>query len=272
MRNNHNNFEWEEFVSRETRKKGGPGNLWKGFRLMIAFFTRIPVGIPDYSENLFASGIKSLPFVGLLIGMILWLVSFGHMLGLPDSVAALLLIIAYCLVTGGLHFDGVADTCDGIFSGTSREQTLEIMRDSRNGTFAVVGIVLLLLSYFVFFREVGSISPEVLLCMPIVGKCGMIVGAFKANPARESGLGYGFIKYVNWPELVVALVTMTVFCILLAPISFLSAAASLLFALAMREGFQKRLGGQTGDTLGFVCEITQVIYLIGTYLTYAAIG
>lgn len=272
MRKKYDNFEWEEFVSRQSRKKGGLGNLWRGFRLMIAFFTRIPVGIPDYSENLFACGIKTLPFVGLLIGLILWLVSFGHTLGLPDSVAAFFLIITYCLVTGGIHFDGVADTCDGIFSGTSREQTLEIMRDSRNGTFAVVGIVLLLLGYFVFFQEVGVISPTVLFCMPIVGKCGMIVSAFKANPARESGLGYGFIKYVNWPELVVALVMMTVFCIFFAPLGFFSAAVSLLFALAMREGFQRKLGGQTGDTLGFVCEMTQMIYLAGVYLTYAAIG
>lgn len=239
---------------------------------MIAFFTRIPVGIPDYSENLFASGMKTLPFVGLLIGLLLYLVSFVYPLGLPDSVAALFLIIAYCLVTGGLHFDGVADTCDGIFSGADRERTLEIMKDSRNGTFAVVGLVLLILSYYVFFREIGNLSRTVLICMPVVGKCGTMISAFKSNSARQAGLGYGFIKYVDWPELAVSLVSMVIVCVMLAPVSFPAAALALLLALAMRESFEKKLGGQTGDTLGFVCEVTQVLYLAGVYVTYGLIG
>lgn len=253
----------EQSKRTKTKKnnRGGLGEAIRGFRLMIAFFTRIPVGIPDYTETLFASGIKTLPFVGLLIGGFLYVVSLLRFLQLPDSVLALFLVAAYCIVTGGLHFDGVADTCDGIFSGTDRKRTLEIMKDSRTGTFGVIGLALMVLSYYVFFKEIGNVSPLSALCMPVVGKTGMIVAAYKAKTARPSGMGYGFITRVGWEEAAVALFVMTAVCSIARPAYLLGAVAALLFALAMREGFQKKLGGLTGDTLGFICEVTQVLFL-----------
>lgn len=239
----------------------------RSFRLMVAFFTRIPAGIPEYSERLFSSGIKTLPLVGVLIGLLLYFVSFLRYLMLPDGVLALILVISYCMITGGLHFDGVADTCDAIFSGRDRERMLEIMKDSRTGTFGVMGLILLLLSYYVLFAELGTLWPQALICLPVVGKSAMVASCWKAGTARNSGMGYAFILRVGRGEVICSLLAGLAVSILTGPACIIGALLAFGAAFSAREYFERRLGGLTGDVLGCICELSQVVFAAGVFLT-----
>ncbi len=109
----------------------------KLFWAMLAFISRLPVP-SRWSQGLdfeqYSRGIVMFPFIGLILGGVsgLIFILLQPWCGIP--LAALFCILALALLTGGFHLDGLADTCDGIFSARRRERMLEIMRDSRLGT------------------------------------------------------------------------------------------------------------------------------------------
>lgn len=111
----------------------------KLFWAMLAFISRLPVP-SRWSQGLdfeqYSRGIVMFPFIGLILGGVsgLIFILLQPWCGIP--LAALFCILALALLTGGFHLDGLADTCDGIFSARRRERMLEIMRDSRLGTMA----------------------------------------------------------------------------------------------------------------------------------------
>lgn len=117
----------------------------KLFWATLSFLSRLPV--PDrWSQGLeidrYVRGIVTFPLVGALLGGLSGLVFLAvqSWCGLP--LAALFCILALALLTGGFHLDGLADTCDGVFSARRRERMLEIMRDSRLGTHGGLALIL----------------------------------------------------------------------------------------------------------------------------------
>ena len=109
----------------------------------LAFLTRLPVRCALGGEGSLARAAWAFPIVGALVGAFGALAFWGAALvGLHPFVAGVLAVAATLLVTGALHEDGLADTADGFGAGGSRERKLEIMRDSRIGTYGVVALVL----------------------------------------------------------------------------------------------------------------------------------
>ena len=104
----------------------------RSFLLMLGFFTRIPVPQVEYTEERYVRGIPLLPFVGAVNGGLLVCVWQLHR-WLPTPVVSLLMFLLYLLLTGGIHLDGLGDSCDALFSGRDRERMLEIMKDKGNG-------------------------------------------------------------------------------------------------------------------------------------------
>ena len=124
----------------------------RSFFLILGFFTRLPVPKTSFTEERFKKGLKLMPLAGLVIGIILVLILLLlNALSVPILVRSAILVGAYIFITGGLHFDGLADTCDGVFSGRNREQSFEIMKDSRIGVFGMIGIFMAGILYFALF-------------------------------------------------------------------------------------------------------------------------
>ena len=236
----------------------------KSFRLMVAFFTKIPIGVPDYTEGLFATGVQFLPAIGLITGFVLYLVSWIG-LSFHYEVTALLLVLAYCFITGGVHIDGLAGTCQGIFSGREPKRVLEMMQDRKAGTFGILGIILVIGCYYVFFQYIPFTA---LICMPVIGKSSMIVAAYKSQCARETGMGRAFIVCCGKKEIIIAIAFTIILCFLIEPLYLLGAAAAFALSFVIKEKIHHRLGGFTGDILGFVCEVAQVSYLLTIYIVY----
>src|SRR5215831_4199467 len=101
-------------------------------------------------------GCEYFPVVGVLLACLLWLISLLLTPLIPQLVLAALLVAALVILTGGLHLDGLMDTCDGLFGGSTRERKLEIMHDSRVGSFGVLAAICVLLLKFALFASLNA--------------------------------------------------------------------------------------------------------------------
>jgi adenosylcobinamide-GDP ribazoletransferase len=118
------------------------------FILMMQFMTALPVKVnTETGREDFGKGLALAPLVGLVLGALL-VAGLNYLLPLlfPPLVTAVLTVSVYILLTGGLHMDGLGDTADGVFSNRPAERALEIMKDSRVGTNAVIALILVILA------------------------------------------------------------------------------------------------------------------------------
>lgn len=230
--------------------------------LVLSFFTRLPVPRVEYTDERYARGVKLVPFVGYVTGAIFYGVSFLHLIFDP-TVTALFLVVAYILVTGGLHLDGFADTCDGVFSGRSKERILEIMRDSRVGSYGVLAMVFFAAFYLVFFPRIPYIA---LLLFPVVGKSAPVISSCMSDYVRPEGLGKVFCDQCGKVELCSAIAAPVIGALLINPWYLIPAGAGLLSVAACTWGLKRKIGGSTGDTLGMVCEVSQMVYVFAVYV------
>jgi len=210
------------------------------------------------------------PLVGLLIGgtMLAADTSLAHVLT-PAPRAALLAALLVVL-TGALHLDGLADCADGIFGGHTPERRLEIMRDSRSGSFGVVAIALALLLLLAAYADAGNaLHRALLLVAPVLSRLAMVIAVALFPYARPAGLGRLYHEHARpWP-LVLALVSGVVIVVALlgaggAVLAALAAAVALLFG-RFATG---RLGGLTGDVYG----ATGMLVEIAVWYSALALG
>ncbi len=235
----------------------------KSFLLMITFLTRIPVKYPyEYRDDDFIRGINFMPLIGLIIGLLLWGISYSSYY-IDKPIVSLLIWTVYIGLTGALHFDGLADTVDAIFSNRDKGRMLEIMKDSRIGTFGVLSIFFVLSFNIVL---TNYIDYKLLILLPVVGRSCAILACSLSTYLREEGMGKAVIENSGLKEGIISVVYIIIVGIIinykiLIPISFI-----LLFTLYMIRYFKKHLGGLTGDSIGFFIEITQTVFIFLIYL------
>lgn len=251
------------------------------FILMLQFLTAIPVKFNIKAEREdFGKGLAVAPVVGLVIGGLL--AGGNYLLGLlfPSSVTAILTVAIYIALTGGLHLDGLGDTADGLFSNRPRERMLEIMKDSRVGTNAVLTVVIVLLLNISLIASFGSQTTTVLLLMPVAGRIGSLIGSgisryagTSDGPGRwcvecceKNDIIIGFVLYFFIFAAVAGINGLLNVSILSLLIFLLAAVIPPLSAFLLARYLGRKLGGVTGDILGAVCELNQVIFLIAMYL------
>src|SRR5439155_7993505 len=152
-----------------------------------------------------AVGSTYFPLVGLLLGLLLSILTLLLDPLLPQLVVAALLVVALVLLTGGLHLDGLMDSCDGLFGGRTRERRLEIMRDSRVGSFGVLGGICVLLLKFACFASLAQHALFVALLVVLSSARWAMVLALRIFPsARPPGLGTPFRQTVTLQRLALA--------------------------------------------------------------------
>jgi adenosylcobinamide-GDP ribazoletransferase len=223
----------------------------------LGLLTRLPTGwLPQHSSPAgFARSIWAYPLVGLGIGAAGGAVmAAGLWLGLPPLVAALWSLAATLLLTGGFHEDGLADTADGFGGGRDRARKLEIMRDSRIGSYGVLALVLALGLRAATLAALPA-QPATLLAATAAAAAlgrGATLGLLRLlPPARHDGVAAGLGRPGGMPMLVGLALAALPAVLLLPPVAALAAilgttlATLLLARLAWRQ-----IGGQSGDVLG----------------------
>ncbi|MBN8591501.1 MAG: adenosylcobinamide-GDP ribazoletransferase [Anaerolineae bacterium] len=233
-------------------------------RAALAFLTIVPVGYPEGRKPGYAYG--WFPLVGLLIGLVLVLVGVA-VVPVSAEVRALLILLAWVVLTGGLHLDGLADSCDGLLATTTPEKRLDIMKDPRAGSWAVVGVVLLLLGKWVLLRES---APVALLIAPVAGRWMLTAAAWGYPYARSTGLGAWFKDGLGRPQMALATLLaggVLVAAVWLDPRVLLALPLTLALLIGLGRWMAGRLGGGlTGDCYGALCEVTEFVCLLGMVL------
>lgn len=234
----------------------------------IRFFTRLPVpGWVGHSAEALNQSARYFPAVGLLIGGIGVLVYLGAALIWPQPVAVLLSMAATIYATGAFHEDGLADTVDGLGGGWEKLRILEIMKDSRVGSYGVVAMVLALLGKFTLLSSMdAALVPFALLAGHTVSRFCATVLLTRMDYVREDLLAKS--KPLATKLSASAAVFAAIF--VLATIVFLPLekmlAGCFLAALAtwwFARLFQRWLGGYTGDCLGATQQISEIAFYLG---------
>ena len=241
------------------------------FLTAIQFLTRLPV--PEWiqaSEDTLGKAAKFFPLVGVIVGasgaLTFWLLL--HLL--PHSAAALCAIIFTAFITNGFHEDGLADTFDGFGGGWTREQALEIMRDSRLGTYGVMALIFLILGKYNFLSSLAPGQVWRWLIVAHTASRWTVLPLCAWLPyARADGHGKLVAKQIGKVEIFIASATLFGAVLLL---SWQAALAALLVTglapLLCGLYFRARLSGITGDCLGATNQLTEVsLYLTAIILS-----
>lgn len=234
------------------------------FLVGLQFLTRIRIVRQTvWTAEDFGRSTRFFPLVGLVLGICYALAAWilVSVLGMRALTAALLLILPL-LLTGGLHADGFMDTADGVFSGRERERKLEIMKDSRVGSFGVVAFVLLM---FLQFALLLDMSPPLLVpvffVMPIIGRMAMVLAVSCFPYARADGMGKTFADMADRGTVAIAAVTTSVLVIPIGLLATLALVLGIVFALLFCRWMTAILGGVTGDVYGAATVLTETIVL-----------
>ena len=209
-------------------------------------------------------GCEYFPLVGLLLALVLWLVVLLFAPLVPQLVLAAILVAALVILTGGLHLDGLMDSCDGLFGGRTRERKLEIMRDSRVGSFGVLGAACLLLLKFALFASLKVHALPFALMMALPSARWAMVLALRVFPsARPTGLGAAFQQAVTTERLLLTgIIALGIALVLGQLIGLLVWMAATVTALLLGLWITRSIGGLTGDSLGAIEEVVEVVALL----------
>ncbi len=239
------------------------------FLAALQLLTSIPFKIKkELSPSQLGKATAWFPVVGLLIGFVLALVNWALSLFLPASVVNALVIVTLVLLTGAMHLDGFADTCDGMAGHKPAEERWAVMHDSRNGAFGVVGIVLLLLVKYISLSNIpAQYMTAALVFMPVVSRWAMVYAIFAFRYARPEGFGKAYKEATRWPQFTIATIftLVMVFFIMfiwLGIIGIITFLGIVVCTTLIALHFRRKLAGQTGDTYGAINESSEVIALI----------
>lgn len=245
-----------------THRKREKNNPLLPFLAALRFLTVIPIAYrAEHDSDHFTASIYYFPVIGLLIGLVGAACTVVCSIFLPTQVTAFLLIALLAAMSGFLHLDGLADSGDGLMSARPAKAALAIMRDSRSGAMGVVVLILVLVGKY---SALSSLSPQHLLVaailMPLAGRVAILTTMATQPYAREGG-GLGNLFYSPASKraaligLALLLGTASVFLQLYATVICLVVICTiLLFAKFCRH----KIGGVTGDTLGAVCELSEM--------------
>jgi adenosylcobinamide-GDP ribazoletransferase len=242
-----------------------PQDIIDDIAACLAFYTRLPVPHSGTEGRNFAEAQWAAPVAGLAVGLISGFVFVGaDFLGLPSTVAAALAIASSILVTGALHEDGLSDTADGFGGGKTRQRKLEIMRDSRVGTYGAVAIVL---SILLRWSALAAFAPPSLAFYGLVaahtaGRAMMPVFMRLVPPARTDGLSATAGTIPDFAARLAGLIGGAALFFLGLAGAILAALALVVLLFLLRRLCERQIGGQTGDVLGAVEQLSEIAVLL----------
>lgn len=239
----------------------------KAFLLALSLMTRIPVAnIDDISDQ--DSGYSALfyPLVGLIIGLLLYLpiVLFPNA---PSFVLSAIIITAWASITGGLHLDGLADSADGWLGGLGdKERTLKTMKDPVIGAAGAIALMcFLLLKFTALTALVDKNLASLIIIAPIIGRTMILVVFHTTRYAHSSGMAISVVS--NLPKRTSLLIMFS--CLIgVASLNIWGLLLVLIAFYLLRRLMIERLGGCTGDTVGAVVEISEMLFMLGIVLSF----
>ncbi|MBA2126870.1 adenosylcobinamide-GDP ribazoletransferase [Hyphomicrobium methylovorum] len=236
------------------------------FLIAVQFLTRLPVAISGaWPDDWLVRSAKYMPLVGALIGVAAAGIVIGSASFFPAPLPVLIGLVAALVLTGALHEDGLADTADAIAGGQTRERRLEIMRDSRIGSFGAVALIVAIGLKAAALASLDAMSAAlVLISAHAAARLASVLALAVLEPARETAKVSGKASSLTWSEIAFAIVTGLIpGAVLLGSAAFvipLIAAALAVIWLAILA--KRAFGGYTGDVLGAIEQVFEVVFFM----------
>jgi adenosylcobinamide-GDP ribazoletransferase len=234
-------------------------------RLAAGFLTILPV-LPrsGAAPEALAASFGWFPLIGFALGAMLVADNFLLTPLFGDALAAILLVLTLTVLTGAVHLDALADTADALSAGSDRRRALEIMRDSRIGTFGAVAIVFFLALEMVALATMGEARRAAALWLaPGLARWAMLAVSWRVDYLRAEGagtalLGSGDDRNLALASAIAAIGALPILSLRVV-VAYLVAAA---LAVALRAAYRRWLGGVTGDLIGAAGELVAVAVLL----------
>lgn len=244
----------------------------KPFFSALGFLTTIPVPINWVGdEKTMARSMPFFPVVGCIIGGITGAVAWLCCRYVAaDFVSAVLISLVPALLSGGLHLDGLSDSADGLLSARTKERMLEIMKDSNVGAMGVLVLVFtLLLKVGLLAHLIGhlTLAAPIAALMPLAGRCTFSVMMTTVPYARTDGLGGYFWQRSPLTVIWSMGILGGLGYLLLGVPGIVSTIVVLIFAVGFSVYCSRRIGGGTGDTLGALCELSEIAFLCAAMIS-----
>ncbi len=257
----------------------------KKFVIALQFLTIIPVST---KTNIEKSEIESIPVafvpVGLIQAILLLIVYFISDDIFNKEITAAIILMVSILYNGGFHIDGLSDTFDAISVRGDKEKKLSIMKEGTAGPIGVTSIFFVLLFKYLLIKNLmfypASIFYISIFLMPVFSKLSIIVSIFHAKPAKQEGMGNLFIGKLKIKELIFSFIIFFFLFLLLKIIFyhfltvmdffFFAFLTALLYVFCRISifFFNRQFDGLTGDTLGAISEISELIFLFFSLIWY----
>jgi adenosylcobinamide-GDP ribazoletransferase len=243
-------------------------NLWEGIlsqlRLAASFLTIFPLG-PGLADNtIVAASFRWFPLIGFAIGATLAVEDSLLIMLFPAMLRSAVVILSLVVLTGAVHLDALADTADALGAGRNRQRALEILRDSRIGTFGAAAVFLsLALKIFALGTLPGPYRLVALFTAPGLSRWSMVAVAAGLEYLRsEGGAGATLLQRDSSSLLVASTITATLLLITLSLKAMVAAGVAIVLVLGSRWFYQRWLGGVTGDLIGACGEVVEIAVLL----------
>ena len=233
------------------------------------FLTRVPMPGLDYEPDALSRAATFFPLVGGLIGLASALLFMGLLPHLPGTVAALCAVLLTVLVTGGLHEDGLADAADGFGGGWHREQILEILKDSRIGSYGAIAV-----AFSILFRVALIAALPRAVAVPYIVAAHVLcrwtvlpLGFFLSSARKNESQGHRLARQISIRSLIAGSALAFAISGWLLRTSLIAPLIAVL-AVTTLSGyyFRRRIGGVTGDCFGATIQLAEVaVYFAGAW-------
>jgi adenosylcobinamide-GDP ribazoletransferase len=266
---------------------------WKIFLTAVQFMTRLRVPVTIVHEPVYLQQApRYFPVIGWIVGALSALAFLVFSRYVSADAGVLASMITGLLVTGAFHEDGFADVCDGMGGGWTREKILHIMKDSRIGAFGAIGLIGILASKFVLLKELSLFTPSLvhpasspLYNYPynyryfilavltahsvsrLMSVLVMQVADYAADPDQSKS------KHITSRRLSVGGLAVTIL-LALAPYAFLpwpfllTILPALYATYELNRYFRRWIGGYTGDCLGAIQQVTELVIYLGFVIVW----
>jgi adenosylcobinamide-GDP ribazoletransferase len=251
---------------------------WKIFLGSVMYFTRIRVPATiDHDAEYLQKAPKYFPLIGWIVGAISALSFVIFSICVSTDAGILASMIAGVLTTGAFHEDGFADVCDGFGGGWTKEKILLIMKDSRIGAFGAIGLLAIFSSKFLLLKELAGYpgTHRLFILVMVAGHTlsrlmPVLVIQWSVNVTDPDKSKSKLLTQSKLTPVELALATLFA----LAPLAFLpfyfllTVPSLLLFTFALNRYFRKWIGGYTGDCLGAIQQVAEIVFYLGSVILW----
>ncbi len=251
----------------ESGAGGRVKRLFIELRLAAAFLTILPV-LPAQvvGEDEVAGSLGWFPAIGFALGGMLALEELILRTFLGTELRSALLVMTLAIASGAVHLDGLADTADALSAGGDRTRALEILRDSRIGSFGAVALFFVLALKIIALSAIGGSGSERYLAIwfaPAIARWAMVAASFRIDYLRAAGAGAVILTGAQGRNLAIASATIALSIAIAMSFKALAVWMVAILATALIRAFYARwLGGVTGDLIGAAGELIEALVLI----------